>query len=160
MQYARYNQGLSIVEILFGLALFAIVFVFIMQTLTVFFLNHARVLEQTQAVYLAESGQEYVRYLRDDDWNTLDDLLTGVTYYLSVSSSTVATSSSPEVINGKFTRSFILWPAYRDGDDDLVASTTAGATTDAGSFMVVVRVTWGVDEEVQLHSLLTNLQNI
>ena len=160
MRKTVHNQGLSIVEVLLGLSLFAIIFLFIYQTLTLFFLEHARVIEHTQAVYLAEAGQESLRYLRDEDWNTLADLTPGTTYYLSVSTTTIATSSSPELINNKYSRSFTLWPAYRNSDDDLVASTTPGATADAGSVVSIVRVTWGADKVVQLESLLTNLQNI
>ena len=155
------NRGISVIEVLIGLSLFAIIFVFIYETLTLFFVNHNRLLEQTQAVYLAEAGQEYVRYLRDADWTTLtDDLSVGTTYYLSVSTTTIATTTSPEVIDGKFTRSFVLWPGYRDADDDLVASTTPGATPDSGSYQVTTQVSWGTNGSVHLESLLTNLQNI
>lgn len=158
MQKRYYNQGLSVVEVMLGLALFAVVLLFIFETLTVFFVNHSRVLEQTQAVYLAEVGQESLRYLRDEDWNTLDGLTPGDTYYIAVSTSTIESTTTPQVIDGKFTRSFVLWPTHRDGGDDLVASTTGSA--DGGGYESIVTVTWGSGEQVQLTSLLTNLHDI
>lgn len=160
MRTRCYNRGLSVVEVMLGLALFAVILLFIFETLTVFFQNHSRVLERTQAVYLAEEGQESLRYLRDEDWNTLDGLTTGTTYYLAVSTTTIDATTTAEIIDGKFTRSFVLWPAHRDGDDDLVASTTAGASPDGGGFISVVNITWGSGEQVQLKSLLTNLHDI
>lgn len=160
MQPRCSNQGMSVIEVLLGLALFAVIFVFISETLTIFFQNHKLVLEQTQAVYLAEAGQESLRYLRDEDWNTLNDLTLGTTYYLDVSTTTIATSTVAEVIDSKFTRSVVLWPAYRDSNNDLVASTTSGASVDTGGFISIVTVTWGSGEQVQLQSLLTNLQDI
>jgi len=160
MFYAAHKKGFSVVEILIGLALFAVIFLFIYETLTLFFANQNRVLASTQALYLAEAGQEYMRYLRDDDWNAFSALPTGTSHYLAISTSTIAVSGTPEVIDGTFNRRFVLWPAYRNNDDDLVASTTPGASPDNESFLVVTVVTWGNGEQVKLESLLGNLQNI
>lgn len=153
------TKGFTVVEILIGLSLFVIIFLFIFETLTLFFANQNRLLESTQALYLAEAGQEYVRAIRDEDWDTFSSLDTGTTLYLGISTTTIATSTTPEVIDGKFTRSFVLWPAYRNGDDDLVASTTAGAAADSESFMLTTAVTWGSGREVRLHSFIGNLHN-
>lgn len=158
MKTLRSQSGFTVVEVLIGLAIFVVIFLFIYETLTLFFVNQVRLLESTQALYLAEAGQEYVRHLRDEDWGNITGLSTGTTYYFSVSTTTIATTTSPETI-GKFTRSFVLWPAYRDGDDDLVASTTAGASADSGSYMLTTKVTWDTDEVVTLHSFIGNIQN-
>lgn len=160
MQRTQHNRGLSIVEVMLGLALFAVIFVLIFEALTVFFANHTRVMEQQQAVYLAEEGQEALRYLRDEDWNTLDGLTPGDVYYVAISTSTIESTTTPQVYDGKFTRSFVVWPAYRNSEDDLVASTTSGASLDDNGFMSIMTVTWGSGEQVQLTSLLTNLHDI
>jgi len=153
------HKGFSVVEVLIGLALFAVIFLSIYETLTLFFANQNRILEHTQALYLAEAGQEYVRYLRDDDWAAFDALTTGTTYYLAITNSTIDTSGTAEVIEGKYTRSFELNSAYRNGNDDLVPSTASGAVVDPESYLVTTQVTWGSGEQVQLEALLTNLQN-
>lgn len=153
------HTGFTVVEIMIGLTLFATIFIFIFETLTLYFENQNRILEHTQALYLAEAGQEYVRYVRDDDWATFSALTTGTGHYLDIGAGTVAVSGTPEVIDSVFTRQFILWPAYRNNDDDLVASTTSGASADAESFMVNTIVTWGGDEQVMLQSFLGNIQN-
>lgn len=159
MKRSSSKTGFSVVEVLIALAIFSVIFLFIYETLTLYFANQNKVLRSTQALYLAEAGQEYLRYVRDTDWDEIADLTVGTTYYFSVSTTTIATTTVPEVIDGTFTRSFVLWPAYRDGDDDLVASTTPGASADTGSYMVTTVVMWGNGEQVQLDSLIANLQN-
>jgi len=153
------QAGFTVVEIMIGLTLFATIFLFIFETLTLYFENQNRILDHTKALYLAEAGQEYVRYVRDDDWATFSALTTGTSHYLDIATGTVSVSGSPEVIDGVFTRRFTIWPAYRNNSDDLVASTTSGASVDGGSFIVSTVVTWGAGEQVRLQSCLGNIQN-
>lgn len=101
-----------------------------------------------------------LRYLRDEDWAALTGLTVDAAYYLDVADTTVDTTGTAEVIDGTYTRSFILHNAYRDSDDDLVASTTGGASIDAGGHIVVTKVTWGSGNEIRLESLLTNIFDI
>ena len=157
----RHQAGFTVVEIMIGLTLFATIFLFIFETLTLYFANQNRILEHTRALYLAEAGQEYVRYMRDDDWATFQALTTGTSHYLDigVGTTTVSATGTPEVIDGIFTRRFTLWPAYRNASDDFVASTTAGASADGESFIVNTVVTWGDGEQVMLQAFLGNIQN-
>lgn len=153
------TRGVTVVEVMIGLTIFLLIFAFILQTLTIFFSAQRTVLNSTQALYLAEEGQEIVRYVRDVDWNEIEALSVDTPYYLFVATSTVGTTTVPETV-GIFSRSFIVREAFRDADDDIVASTTAGATADDNSRFITVRVTWDDgDEEVRLSSLLTNLFN-
>lgn len=159
MVHNQTRHGFSVIEILIGLTIFSVIFLFIYETLTLYFANQSRLLDSTQALYLAEAAQEYTRFVRDTGWTNLSDLTPGTTYHFAVSTTTIATTTSPELVHGRFTRSFVVWPAYRDGDDDLVASTTPGASADTDSFMVHTFVTWGTDAQVQLDSFVGNLHN-
>ena len=154
------TKGVTIVEILIGASLLATIVVLITHTLALYFSTGSLLQEKTKALYLAQEGQEIMRYLRDEDWNTLTDINVDTTYYFDVATTTLATMTSAEVIDGMYTRSFILYNAYRDGNDDLVSSTTAGASIDAGGRIVVTKVQWGTDNEIRLESLLTNIFNI
>jgi type II secretory pathway pseudopilin PulG len=153
------SKGVSIVEVLFGVSLFALITIFTTQTIALFLDNADRAQEEMHAVYLAEEGLEVVRYLRDDDWNTLADLTVDTPYYLAITASTLATTTVPETIGGTYSRSFVLREVYRDSDDDIVASTTAGAVVDTESKMVRMQVTWG-SESVSLQTILTNIFDI
>ena len=116
-------------------------------------------LNDTKSLYLAEEGYETLRALRDDDWNTLDALIIGTTYYLDVATTTIAVSGTPEVIDGEFYRSFVFNDVYRDADDDVTASTTPGATVDPEILEVTVSV-FGPSGTSSLTALLTNLHAI
>lgn len=150
------KSGIAIVEILIGTSILTIILAFISTTLVLFLDTSNLALEQTRALYLAEEGQEFLRYLRDEDWDTLATLTEGSTYYLTVATSTVTLTGSPEVIDGIYTRSVVVDELRRDGNDDMVSS---GGTVDTGARTVTVTVSWG-SKDVVLTSVLTNLYNI
>lgn len=154
------NKGVSVIEVMIALVIFSLIFAFIFQTFTLFFESQRLTLHSTQALYLAEEGQEILHYLRDDDWMAFSSLTLNTEYYLEVATSTLATSNTPEVIDGMFTRSFMLTEAYRNGDDDLVDSGAPGAVADPENFIVIMNVEWGDGHVVELQSLITNLHNI
>lgn len=152
--HARTQRGITIVEVIIGVAVAGLVIVFISHTITLFVQASEAALDKTQALYLAEEGTEILRYLRDADWDTIEnDLVVGTTYYFDVATTTLATTTAPEVI-GKYTRSFELAAVERDSDDDIVDS---GGTVDDGSRFATVSVSWG-SESVELTALLTDLQ--
>lgn len=147
------EQGIALIEVLVGVAVASLVIGLIIYSVGLFFAGSKVAIERTQALYLAEEGIEILRYLRDDDWSTFDtDLTIGTTYYFDVTSAYVATTTSPEIIDSTYTRSFVLGAVERDGDDDI---TTSG-TVDTGSKHVTVTVAWGA-ESVVLETILTNL---
>lgn len=150
------SKGVSVIEVLVGVAILGVALVFISHTIALFASSELRVLEQTQALYLAEEGQEIMRYLRDEDWSNISNLTTGVTYYFDVATTSLATTNTVETINGTYTRSVVVESVRRDGNDDVVAS---GGTADPGSRVVTVTVSWGSDS-VSLESILSNLYNL
>ena len=150
------NRGVALIEILIGTSILTIVLSFISYTLLLFLDTSDLALEQTRALYLAEEGQEFLRYLRDEDWNTIADLTEGNTYYLAIATTTVAITNTPEVIDGTYTRSVVVDELRRDGNDDFVES---GGTVDGGGRVITVTVTWG-SKDVTLTSILTNLYDI
>lgn len=144
------------VEVVIGATIISLALVFISYTIVLFLNSSDLAREQTKALYLAEEGHELLRYLRDEDWNTLGTLTEGSTYYLAVSSTSIAVSASPEVVDGVFTRSFVLQELNRDGNNDFVE---IGGTVDSGSRIVEVTVSWD-GRSVQLDSILTNIYDI
>ena len=150
------QNGIAIIEILIGTSILTLVLAFISYTLLLFLDTSDLALEQTQALYLAEEGQELMRYLRDEDWQTISDLTEGNTYYLDIATSTIGLSSTPEVIDGTFTRAVVVDELRRDSNDDFVES---GGTVDSGGRVITVTVSWG-SRDVVLTSILTNLYDL
>ena len=159
-KYPTQTKGVTIVEILVGVSLLALIVVFITHTLNLYFSTGTLLQEKTRASYLAYEGQEIMRYIRDEDWTVVSALTLDTTHYFDVGAATMTTTATPELIDGTYTRSVIVHNTYRDANDDLVASTTVGASIDTGGRIVVTKVQWGADNEIRLESLLTNIFNI
>ena len=155
-----HTRGVTVVEVMVSLFIFSLVLVFIFQTFTLFFNAQQRVLEHTQALFFAEEGIEILKYIRDDDWVDIDSRTVGTRYYLAVASTTASITTTPEVIDGRYTRSFILRAGYRTAGNDLVPSTTSGSSVDGDTYIVESYVNWGDGEEVELQGLLTNIHDI
>lgn len=158
MKRIAHNKGVSVIEVLIGLVIFSLSFVFISHAIHLYFLSQSNAVLKFQALYLAQEGQEMLRFLRDEDWATLDGLTKETSYGFDVASTTLAHDNNPETV-GIFTRTFELHDAYRNNDDDLVASTTSGASVDGSSMIAIVSITWGDGEQLHLESLLTDLHN-
>lgn len=148
------KKGIALVEVLFGVAIAGLVIVFVSHTLTLFVIGAGETRIKTKALYLAEEGMESVRYLRDSSWSLFDtELSNGTTYYLAMATSSFATTTVPEVIDGTYTRSFEITEVRRDADDDIVDS---GGTVDPDSRYITFTVGWGT-ASVTLSSLMSNL---
>jgi type II secretory pathway pseudopilin PulG len=152
------EHGITSLEVAIGVSIAGIVIAFAANAIMLF-LNSARdVTVQTQALYLAEDGLELLRYVRDEDWNSVSSLAVNTTYYLDVTPTVVSATGVPEVID-EFTRSFQVQNVYRDSStDDIVASTTGGSVADTSTKYVTVTVSWGSPtESLSLSTILTNL---
>lgn len=158
MQHIQAKRGISIVEVLVGIALFSIVVVFVANALGIFLTNATVVRERSKATLLAMEGQEMVRHLRDQNWNEISARTVGSDYYLDIAPDVIELTTTPEVVDGTYTRTITFTDVYRNASDDVVPSGTSGATVDGGSRFVTVAVVWE-GETVELNSLVTNLFN-
>lgn len=154
----RFTRGISLVEVIIGTALFAVVGALTVQGLWLYFNEATRVREETKALLFAIEGQEMVRGIRDADWSDITALTVGTDYFLSIGAGTLALGGTPEVIDG-YTRTVTVANAYRNSNDELVPQGTPGAVSDPGSRLVTVAVAWD-GEEVVLEALLTNIFDI
>ena len=151
------ESGIALVEVIVGIAITGLVLVFVSHTITLFVTGAAETRTRTKALYLAEEGVEVMRYMRDSDWNIIDtELSNDTSYYLTVATTSLATTTTPEIIDGTYTRSFSLSEVRRDADDDIVSS---GGTVDSHSRFITFSVGWGT-ATVTLPSLLTNIHDI
>lgn len=155
------SRGISLVEVVVGVTLLALVVVVVLHSMTLFLAARGEIMQKTKALYLAEEGLEILRYLRDEDWNVLSsELSVDTPYYLVASSTFVGTTTQPELIDGVYLRTFELKEVYRNNSsDDIVASTSGSNYVDAGSREVVMRVGFA-DSTTTVRTVLTNLFDI
>lgn len=158
MKFLTTQRGVTAVEIVIGVAILGLMVVAAVLTLALFVRSATDAKERTIALYQAEAGLEYLRHIRSEAWTNISGLSVDTQYYFDVSTTTLATSGTPEVIDGYYNRSFYLTDLYRDGNDDITPSTTPGATIDTDSFYMTVAVDFG-SSTVSLSGILTNLHN-
>lgn len=150
------DRGISLVEVLVGVALIGVVGIFVSITVTQFAQIRNNILTDTNKVYLTEEGYETIRLLRDENWTNISSLSQNTLYYLQVSTTTLAIGGSSELIDGRYNRNFLVQSIYRNGSGNIVASTTAGATvdTDARELSVYVGDSNGTNT---IKAILVNL---
>jgi Tfp pilus assembly protein PilE len=134
------NKGLSVIEIVISAALIAIVVVGIVGAVNVFFTISVKNTNQAQAALLLEETLEILQYLRDDTWTgNFSNASLSTNYHLDWSGADYSTTTTPVLVNGKFTRIYNLDAVKRDDDDDIVSS---GGTIDPGTLLVNVDISW------------------
>jgi type II secretory pathway pseudopilin PulG len=127
------TSGVTLVEVVIGIGIISVSLVAIGLSINTYVAARSALLNNLKATYLAEEGYETIRAIRDTNWNTLDALTVNNNYYLDVSGAAPAITTTPEIIDTDFRRSFIVRNVYRNASDDIVSSTTPGATIDDGS---------------------------
>lgn len=160
MRYTRSDTaGVTLVEVVIGVSIVGFVLVSIAFALSSYVQSASITKEKTKALFLAEEGVEALHQLRNDSWTDISSLALDTTHYLEVSTSTIAATTTAEVIDGEYYRSFVLTSVYRDNQGDIVASTTAGAMVDADAREVRVTVA-GPHATASLSSLVPNIHEI
>jgi len=130
-------QGSVLLEVVIVLSVMTILVLGVVQ-LSVYNIRTSRmVLDETQAVYLAEEGIEIVKLLRDDGWAIFADTDRGTSYYLTQGIDGWEFSSTP-VSTGDFSRTITIYDVERDISDDIAVSGTA----DEQTLRVVSSVSW------------------
>ncbi len=158
--YSTYLQrGITLVEVLVGVSIFSMVLVFTAYTLTMYLTAGTETRETVKAQYLALEGMELIRAVRDNDWNIVAGLTVDAPQYLEITPSAITIGGTVEIVDAYYERQIITETVYRNSEDDVVASTTAGATVDADSRWIRVLVSWG-GKSLELKALLTNLFDV
>ncbi len=142
-----------------GIGIISVSLVAIGLSINTYVAARSALLNNLKATYLAEEGYEIIRAVRDTNWNTIDALTANGTYYLDVSGAAPAITTSPEIIDTNFRRSFVLRAVYRNGSDDIVSSTTVGAVIDDGSRQFDIFVA-GPNGTTTFQAVLSNIYAI
>lgn len=152
------TSGFSLVEVVIGVSLIMLSLVGLTGAYSFYLKVGLKNTDTLQASFILQEGVEAVTLMRDNAWSNLSALTSGSWYYLAWNGSTWVSTTTAQVIDSTFTRTFKLDDAYRlDSGKDIVATTTAGAkTVDTNTKKLTVRViATGVDK--QLVTYLTNL---
>lgn len=149
------QAGVSIIEVVVAVAIIAIMVVTVGFSITSYVNARSQLLNNAKALYLAEEGYEMLRMVRDENWEDISDLTIGDTYGFDVATTSIAIVGAPEVIDGDFTRSFVVGRLIRDTNDDIDLVT--GSSIDADGRIVTVTVTGPNGVSSSFEAVLTNI---
>ena len=151
------KRGITIVETLFAAALVASFMGVLSAALILYFQTSTAVPKYTAAVFLADEGIEAVRSIRNEGWDTeIGGLDNDVLYHLYFAEGKWNATTTEQIIDGTFTRTFVLREVERDVDGRI---NDAGVVDDE-TRLVEVSVEWdGLigKSEVGLSAYITNI---
>lgn len=133
------SRGFSIVEIVIGTAMLSMVLV----SISGYYKKVLDVSQNTtlhiQSGYLLEEGFESIKLLRDQSWaSKIAPLSTTTTYYFYWNGSNWTATSTKQIVENTFVRSFAITDVKRDGSSNIASA----GTYDAGTKKVTISVVW------------------
>ena len=134
------ERGFGLVEIVVGATVLSVSLL----SVSYFFQSTLRTSRNTQSViqanYLLEEGMEVVKFLRDSNYTAnIKNMSTTTTYYLSWGGANWATTTTPIVVDNKFTRRFTLSDVKRDA---VTQDISPGGVYDPNAKKVTMAVVW------------------
>ncbi len=154
---SSHNTGFGLVEVVIGAAIITLFIGAAISTVAGATRLESDLISKIEAQYLAEEGIEVVRILRDTSWQTnIAPVILNTPYYLNFDGSNWILSSTPNLVDNKFTRKVTFAAGYRNTNSDIASSGTA----DTDLRLITVTVTWpsrGGTGSVSLATYLTNL---
>lgn len=153
----KISRGSTLLEVLVVAGILASIALGVFGSLSLLSRFHQKNMLTIKGQLLAEEGIEAVRYLKASGWSTLSNIPKDTPRYLAVLPSSWSVTTTPEVIDGAWYRSFILTSVYRDASSDIVSS---GGTVDPNTLLITSSVSWawrGSTSTASYQSYITNL---
>jgi Tfp pilus assembly protein PilV len=132
------NKGFMMIEILVATSIIAVAILAAMTVSQKSVYVSRQAFHATQAAFLLEEGAEAVRILRDDDWVNISSLTEATDYYPTFTGLTWTLSPTANNV-GIFTRTVQIGGVSRD---DSTADISEAGTSDPGTKLVTVTVSW------------------
>lgn len=146
------SRGFGLLEIIISASLISISLFSLAAVSRLSFKAVSEGLNGIKAGYLAEETVEALRMTRDDSWNNLAALSLGQPYHLLFSGDVWLATTSPQLIDGLFSRTFILESVFRDAQDNISLT----GENDPSSRKIIARVSWGAKSK-EVITYITNI---
>lgn len=137
----KYTRGFGLVEVVIGTAIIMVTIMGMTRAAQYGLQATKRISDQQRAGFLISEGVEGVRLIRDDSFSNLSSLTLGTKYYLyyNNTSNKWKATTTQQVVDSIFFRSFVVSSVNRDSNDDIVSS---GGSTDSGTKKIHLEVAW------------------
>lgn len=155
MNNIRSNKGIGLIEVVIGAALVFIIFSGIISVFNFYLKDSVSVTDNIKAEFLAVEGLEALRSIRDNGFSGIASLPRDTDIYLAFDGVRWFATTTPEIIDSVYARSFQISDVYRDSFGAIVSS----GTLDSDIILGVVRVSWSDKGSVSERYLSTYLTN-
>jgi Tfp pilus assembly protein PilV len=138
MQHKK--SGMSLIEVIVGSAIIVSSMVSIIGVYGGLTNLSLRNMPKVQAAMLLEEGAEILRLMRDSGWSSkIGTLSNGTTYRFVWQNNAWTSTTSTQMIDNFFDRTFVLSTVNRDASHNIV---TSGGTLDTGTKKATMYVSW------------------
>ncbi len=148
-----FKKGFGLLEAVISIAVVSISLFSLAAVGQISFKASSEAARDIKAGYLAEEGFEALKTIRDNGWPGISSFSQEQDYFLFFSGGSWQATTSPQTIDGVFSRKFVLSPVYRDASDNIVSS----GVLDPDSRRAVLTVSWGQGKSRVFITYLTNL---
>lgn len=152
-----HTKGSVIIEVIVVAAIISLVSLAFLGTLGTLSQFHQKDMYAIKGGLLAEEGLEAARYVKGSGWSTFSAIPINTAQYFALATSSWGVTTTPEVIDGFFYRSFKLYQVSRNSSDDIVSS---GGTVDPNTFLIESNVSWNWRGSTTTSSYKTYVTNI
>jgi type II secretory pathway pseudopilin PulG len=116
--------------------------------------------ERTQVALLLEETSEILGFLRDVSWTThIAPLTLNTPYYINWNGSSYSITSTPNLVQSAYTRTFSFSSVLRDGNDNIASVGITDADTRKVTITISASSTSGIvssQAEILLHDTYSN----
>lgn len=127
---SRDSRGSILIEVVIGAAIISTGF---LSLSNVYNFNFKEAIKNTgliKASYLLEESVEATKILRDNGFSAnINSVADNTAYYFLWNGSTWTLTTTPQYVDGKYLRSVVFSPVYRDSNDDIAYSGTLDTDT-------------------------------
>ena len=114
-------------------------------------------LAAVKAEFLLEEGVEGLRSMRDTGWQNIAWLVSGASYFIDFNNGVYVATTSPQIIDGVYTRTVTVASVYRDSNFRIVSN---GESLDNETKDVTISIEWREGNATTTRSLRTYLANL
>ncbi len=153
-----YQKGISLVEVIIASAIISVSMMYISNVYGNFLALSVENTDKVQAVFLLDEGVEAIKTMRSYAWSTVASSSPSSTYYLTWQNARWQSTTTPIVIDSKFTRKYTVANVYRDSSTLNIV--TSGGVLNQDSKLITVDVSWlnnGATSTKQLSFYIFNL---
>ncbi|MBI2046012.1 MAG: hypothetical protein HYT28_01145 [Parcubacteria group bacterium] len=152
------SSGFGLVEVLVGVSIISLTLIGVVFLGGSYEKLSRNARAAIRAEFLLEEGIEGLRSMRDTGWQNIAELVTDAPYAILLENGVYTATTSPQILDGAYTRALTVSPVYRDADFRIVAD--GGGTIDNDTKHITATISWTEAGTTTVRVLQTYLANL